>query len=228
MKPLPFTIKEIIRMERKTLSICVFPDTSIVVKIPLTVEEKEVEAFISRKSNWIQKQLNYFAQFSKKEALENKNGSSVLYLGRQYQLIIERGGYQQSIKIEKNKIIISILKDKKVDIQKILYTWFTERADIIFREVLDTVMRDFVDAPYPILKIRKLSRRWGSYNTRHEVTLNKILIHAPKLAIRYVLTHELCHFYYRHHNKAFYELLSSKIPDWRNIEKNLEKKLLMP
>ena len=82
------------------------------------------------------------------------------------------------------------------------------------------------DFSMPILKVRKLNKRWGSYLKKHEVILNPLLIHASKQSIDYIITHELCHYYYKTHSSSFYDLLTSKIPEWQDIKNRLENKLL--
>lgn len=56
--------------------------------------------------------------------------------------------------------------------------------------------------------------------------MNFKLIHASKRQIDYVITHELCHIEHPDHSAAFYRLLSSRIPDWKQIKTDLEHSLL--
>jgi predicted metal-dependent hydrolase len=41
-----------------------------------------------------------------------------------------------------------------------------------------------------------------------------------------LLTHELCHLTRTAHDKAFYRLLSSHLPDWQKMKAELERSLL--
>ncbi|MCI2083199.1 MAG: M48 family metallopeptidase [Bacteroidales bacterium] len=52
--------------------------------------------------------------------------------------------------------------------------------------------------------------------------LNTELIKAPRSCIEYVITHELCNLVHRNHTKAFYDLLSEEIPDWKKWKSKLE------
>lgn len=78
----------------------------------------------------------------------------------------------------------------------------------------------------PKLKVRKLNKRWGSYLKNHTIILNPCLVRASKCAINYVILHELCYHYYDKHTKAFYNMLTSKMPDWERISEMLEKQVL--
>lgn len=217
---------ELIRESRKSLSIRVFPDAHVVVKAPLQATDAEIDAFIERKRLWIKKQLIYFHQFHNCEGREIVSGCSILYLGRQYQLIILKN-IQKRVVIENNKIFLyTPLPKNRADIYGFLTEWQQERAIVIFSERLKSVVKLFEDMPVPKLKVRKLAKRWGSYLKSNTIILNPHLIQASKEAIDVVIAHELCHHYYKGHSKAFFNLLSSKIPNWQQIEDKMEQKIL--
>lgn len=218
---------ELIREDRKSLSVRVFPDLRVVVKVPIQASEEEVARFVTKKRSWIKKQLDYFQQFCNCMHLTKLSGSSMLYLGRQYQVIVQKD-LQKYIKIEKNKIVVHVpFIDKDVENQDFLNGWLIERANAVFAERLKAIYAMFDKMPLPSIKIRKLTRRWGSYMRKnHTVILNPCLIQASKSAIDFIIAHELCHYYYKEHNTSFYNLLESKVPNWRQIEAKMEQKIL--
>jgi hypothetical protein len=78
----------------------------------------------------------------------------------------------------------------------------------------------------PKLAIRKMPKRWGSYLSNKKIILNPLLIKASKDCIDYVIVHELCHIKYRKHNKYFFKLQESIIPDWKKTKEKLELRFL--
>lgn len=218
---------ELIKETRKSLSIRVFPDMRVVVKVPQQATDEEVDRFIAKRRLWLKKQLCYFQQFCNCTNITKLSGSSMLYLGRQYQLIV-RKNLQKFVKIEKNKIILNVpFIDKEIENQQVLDEWLNNRAMTIFQERLDAVHAMFDKVVKPKLKLRKLTRRWGSYLRKsNTIILNPCLIQASKSAIDFIIAHELCHYYYKEHNSAFYNLLESKIPNWKEIESRMEQKIL--
>lgn len=76
----------------------------------------------------------------------------------------------------------------------------------------------------PELSIRKMEKRWGTH-FQNTIILNVDLIRAPRECIEYVILHELCHLIHNNHNREFYNLLDSILPDWKKIKVKLEKKL---
>ena len=62
---------------------------------------------------------------------------------------------------------------------------------------------------YNGIKFRKMKRRWGSCDSRHNLTFNTYLITKDKKFIDEVILHELCHTVYFDHSKKFYNLLDN-------------------
>ena len=76
----------------------------------------------------------------------------------------------------------------------------------------------------PVLKTRTIKTRWGTCIAKKGIiTLNKRLIEAPLNCIEYVITHELCHLIHPNHSKAFYEMLTVFMPDWKVRKAILDK-----
>lgn len=217
----------VVKEKRKSLAVEVYPDFTVLVKSPEQAKDFEIKDFVNRKTPWIEKQLNYFKQFNMPEDKFYETGSSALYLGRQYQVIIEKSPLRNIIKVFDNKIYILTPSIQKIDeINHAFQNWFIKRAEIIFNERLNVCMKAFPDLEMPKLKIRKLNKRWGSYLKKHEIILNPALIKASKPSIDYVIYHELCHAYYPNHTDEFYNLLSLKMPNWKKIKEKMELKLL--
>lgn len=217
----------IVREKRKSFAAEVNPDFQVVIKAPNEAPDIAVDDFIRRKTKWIDKQLDYFRQFNRPENSQIVSGCSVLYLGRQYQLIIEKAAWKNAVRVLKNKIyILSSAPQKTDEINAAFQNWLLSRAQNVFSERLAECMKSFPNMTRPELKIRKLKKRWGSYLKKHQIVLNPDLIKASKRSIDYVIFHELCHAFYPDHTAEFYKLLSTKMPDWRNMKEKMELKLL--
>jgi len=98
-------------------------------------------------------------------------------------------------------------------------------AEPIFRERLDCIYSLFKeDIPYPTLKIRKMTSRWGVCNRKNNsVTLNLELIKWDIVYVDYVIVHELSHFVHFNHSKAFWETVSKYCPSYKILRKNLRE-----
>lgn len=68
----------------------------------------------------------------------------------------------------------------------------------------------------PEIKYRKMKSRWGSCAPQTGVlTFNTALAYVPERCAEYVVVHEFSHFVQANHSKAFYEVVSSLLPDWK-------------
>ena len=81
---------KIISEVRKTMSVFVYPNKDVLIKVPLNANQEKIDDFIKRKSDWIQKQLDFFSR-PKVVAVDSlSKGSELFLLGKQYQLIIKK------------------------------------------------------------------------------------------------------------------------------------------
>lgn len=216
---------KVLQENRKTLSIHVLPDSKIVVKAPNKATSSEIENFVKRKQSWIEKQLAYFKEFGAKKTNNNLvSGSEIFYLGKQYRLFVKKSlSLKEYVKVEKYDLVIYSLLPNNQNRNKIIFdNWLNKKQEKQFKQIFDKAFARFQNIPKPELKIRKLSRRWGSFLEKGVVILNPSLIIAPKKCIEYVITHELCHYYHKNHSSAFYSLLGAKLPDWDKTKAKLE------
>ena len=216
---------KVLQENRKTLSIHVLPDSKIVVKAPNKATSSEIENFVKRKQSWIEKQLAYFKEFGAKKTDNNLvSGSEIFYLGKQYRLFVKKSlSLKEYVKVEKYDLVIYSLLPNNQNRNKIIFdNWLNKKQEKQFKQIFDEAFARFQDMPVPELKIRKLSRRWGSFLEKGVIILNPSLIITPKKCIEYVITHELCHYYHKNHSSAFYSLLGAKLPDWDKTKAKLE------
>ena len=113
-------------------------------------------------------------------------------------------------------------------IKKLLLDWYKAKANNYFSKIFDGVWErcNFKNYTKPTLKIREMKTRWGSLSQNDTMTINLNLIKTSKECIEYVIIHELCHLAHHNHNPAFYELLDSKLENWKERKHKLELSLI--
>jgi predicted metal-dependent hydrolase len=215
---------QLIKQDRKTLSLTVTPDLRIIVKCPFKAESERIEAFLQKKWFWLEKQLSFFKKYQRKTyEKEYVSGEGYLYLGRQYKLII-RKGKEDSVSLTRGQLIVlttKLVTDGKRN-KKLVDTWFAEKTNLIFQDRFTEMLSLFDYKNTPKLSVREMKKRWGSFLNQDKIFLNPKLIHTSKDCIDYVIVHELCHMKYKNHNKKFYELLNKKYLGWEKIKEKLE------
>lgn len=227
-KKISFNVK---RKNVKNINLTVKPNLEVSVSANKKVSEEYIKEFVYRKANWIEKKLNYYESIQGENPGEKEyvNGEYFRYLGKQYRLKVFKSS-EEHVKYLRG--YIHLYSSNLDDINKkktLLENWYVERSQIIFKESLQRTheLVKAYDIEFPDLVIRKMKSRWGSCHVnQNKITLNSVLIRAPKDCIDYVVLHELIHFKHANHGKDFYRLLNIIMPDWREKKKLLDELII--
>lgn len=73
------------------------------------------------------------------------------------------------------------------------------------------------------ITIEKNRKRWGSCNTKKEITYHYLIVTLPIELIDYIVIHELCHLHHMNHDRSFWRKVGSIIPDYKLKIKLLEE-----
>jgi hypothetical protein len=63
-------------------------------------------------------------------------------------------------------------------------------------------------------RIKDQKHVWGSCGIDRVVNLNWQLVFAPRTVLEYAVVHELCHLRHRNHDRSFWGLVGTILPDW--------------
>ena len=67
-----------------------------------------------------------------------------------------------------------------------------------------------------IVRVRRMTRKWGSCSTKGIVTLAEDLAHQRPGFQDFVIAHELLHLRIPNHGKVFKALMNLHVPGWQN------------
>ncbi|MCW2922393.1 MAG: hypothetical protein JWL76_2267 [Thermoleophilia bacterium] len=214
----------VVSERRRTLTIEVHPDASIVVRAPTTTTPEEIQLRVTNRLRWIRKQLEHFREFGIEPLPRSYvRGECHRYLGKQYRLTLAQG--RQSVRIEGDRLrVVCIRPSDPACVEQALHQWYLSRAREEFERRIDSAFHDFEMRGFqrPTLIVRRMRRRWGSHSPSNRITLNLDLIRAPRRCIDYVIVHELCHLADRSHGEEFTRLLGVLMPDWQDRKRALE------
>lgn len=208
---------------RKTLEISVMPNSAVQVRAPQGATLKAIAQKVQKKAPWIVEKQDWFAKFPKAPPpRQYLGGETHLYMGRRYRLKIEKGNCRE-VKIDGGFIRVVSADVRPAIVKNLLDEWLRERAKAQFEKVFQACIARFSPSSATVrLQIRDMKTRWGSLSKGGLLTLNIKLIAASKECIEYVVVHELCHLKYPNHDKKFYRLLETRLPDWEKRKNKLE------
>jgi len=212
---------------RRTLSIMVHRDGRIVVRAPLRTSRRTIHEFLEYKSAWIAGKRTAFAMRPTLPAPVYADGATHRYLGADYRLQVARGARGRGY-LEDGCIHLPCRDDDAQIIEQRLYAWYRQQAEAVFAQRLAHCWPAFAALGLrpPDMRIRRMKSRWGSMTRRRVMTLNLALIRAPVACIDYVVIHELCHLRHHNHSPAFYSMMDTILPDWRQRRQGLEGLIL--
>ncbi len=211
---------------RKTLSIDIHPDLSVVVTAPTNTEDVAVEQKMHKRASWIVQQQRFFENYLPTiPPRRYVSGESHRYLGRQYRLRVQKGA-QESVQMARGQINVYLEDPSSHARVKLMVTqWFRQRAKVIFQELFDAMLlkSERTGVTASTFELRRMKNRWGSCTSDGKILLNPDLVIAPKMCIEYVIVHELCHLKEHNHSPGFYRLLQSLMPDWEQRRERLNR-----
>ena len=123
------------------------------------------------------------------------------------------------IKEKENWIKKTLEKNQNKEEKEKLYT--DEEFKAIVENTANELIKETGLVPNKI-RIRDIKYAWGSCSVNKNITINYQLIKYSKQAIRYVILHELCHIKYMNHSKDFWNLVSTYMPNYKEVKREFK------
>jgi predicted metal-dependent hydrolase len=211
---------EVVRSRRRTLGIEITPECEVVVRAPFRAADWRIRRLVSDKSAWILKHIQRISQVQVHR--EFTSGEPFPYRGVCYPLRIGLNGALSRVEIIDGQLMAMVAPGDndalKVSVRVALYAWyFTQSRNVLSQRT--TELATWTGLMPARLGIRNQVHRWGSCSAKNCLNLNWKLIMAPPEVADYVILHELCHIKEHNHSRAFWELLSSFVPDCKERRK---------
>ena len=197
----------LIRSDRRSLSLQLTADGSVVARAPRRMSEKRVVAFVREKRGWIEEKQ---ALARKRDALyapvELKDGAALPYLGGSLTLRFTR---VRAPKREGETLLLPPGADEET-----LRRWLREEARSLI-EPRAASYASLMGLEYAAIRITSAQTRWGSCSGKNSLNFTWRLAMCAPEAIDYVVVHELSHIRHKDHSRAFWALVERWCPDWR-------------
>mgnify|MGYP001430072983 CR=1 FL=1 len=192
---------------RKKLAIQMDAMGRITVKAPNDTRDEVIEQAVKQHEQEILKRLQAIAkaQAVPKTRVYQDEGK-FLHLGRYYalqELIDTEGLSEEELRLNLRKFYFASCKKVIAERIKPYQTMLKVKPKSI----------DIVES----------ATKWGSCSSSKKLTFNYRLAMAPLEVIDYVIIHELCHLTHMNHDRSFWRLLGSIMPDYKDKEAYLAR-----
>jgi len=215
---------------RKTVSIRIGRE-GVIVRAPRALSKRRIAELVQTKAHWIiEKYDELKSQEPDTAKIGYEDGCPVLYRGHQLTLKLVDGramglsASQGEVWVENNQIKMALCEPSKGAIEHLLEQWFRYEARNRIEERVRyyTSHYDFGKRVNRIT-IKDQKSRWGSCSTRCNLNFNYRLIKAPDEVLDYVVVHELCHLLHMNHSSAFWNAVSTILPEYNQCKEWLRK-----
>lgn len=198
---------QIIRSDRKTLSISIDARGRLVVRAPLRYSDERIFSFLEKKRGWIDKQRKKLATRPAYTTPVYLNGFSFPLLGRTATVRLYDGD-KVLLQPQTGELFVPTLESGKK-----LVDFLKKTAKTVFLELASEWAKR-MKTSYPKLTVTSAKTRWGSCSGNNALHFSFRLLYAPKEAIEYVIVHELAHTFHKNHGAGFWKTVEKFMPDY--------------
>lgn len=191
------------KSKRKRIVISIEDNAEVVVKIPRNTDLSLVGRFVESKRKWIAEQKNKKLEEIRKVDSLIKRKSVQIY-GEE--LLVKYSDKTKKI-IRTNREIV--FPEKYIEnVDRHIKKYLKELADDIITQRL-RFYENATGIRSSNFSIKSFKRKWGSCNSKNELSFNFRLIMLKPEIIDYVIIHELCHIREFNHSSRFWSLVVS-------------------
>ena len=218
----------LLRSRRRTVSLQVNPDLSLLMKAPPETPEPFLRDFLERRRPWVERHVARMTRI-KAAAPTWEDGGRLPFLGAELALVVVAGS-RASARISGASVLATIRDPSSPEeVRAAVERLYAREAAARFPAMVEACLaraakRGF---PRPLLRVRTMRSRWGSCDASSGIiTLNARLLRFRIEVIECVIMHELAHFRYRSHGPRFYSLLAELCPQYESLQAELSEMFL--
>jgi len=225
---IPYAVRYSDRARHKR--IVVTPDhVEVVVPTGTPLEgDGGIEAFVHTKRRWMFDATREVAAKQGKLLTQHyASGAKLQYRGRWLMLDVESAAVNEVFVTCKSKFHVVVPQQltgtaKHKAVQTAFTEWLKDRADRDLQHFTRQHATQLNVQPKGA-RLSDTKHAWGTCGKDGIIRVHWRLIQAPKVAMEYVVAHELAHLKHRNHSPAFWRKLAEAMPNWVEAKAMLER-----
>lgn len=208
---------KLIRSKRKSVVIGI-RDGNVTVKAPLRTSMEFIEAFVEKKSGWIQKKLQAHAQNA---AVFGRiiDGSQMLYHGKT--LDITPSDAVKRVALRQNALLVPQKYFLSDSIASAVKNFYKRTAACELGERL-LLLSQAAGLTFNEFSLTNAKTKWGSCDGNCNIKLNWRLLMLDDELRDYVMIHELVHTLHHDHSAVFWNDVKKYVPNLTAVKKRLK------
>jgi hypothetical protein len=218
---IPYQLKRSSR--RRTLALQV-GQQGLTVLAPLYLEKSQIDAFIRKKSTWIEQHLQQ--QQHRPQQGYPVSGEQLMLRDQSLRLRVVDDTVS-AVTLEGQTVWVQLTRRIKAENRQkhvlgLLEDWYQQEAQRYFGLRLSH-WSQVMGLSWRQLVIKGWQTKWGSCHSDGTISLNWRLLMAPDWVSDYVIVHELAHLRQMNHSPAFWSLVAEYYPHWKEAKLYLKQ-----
>lgn len=199
---------QIVYSDRKTVSLTVERDSSVIVRAPKGLSEEKIRQAVESKKIWLYEKINHKQKYPSQTARkEFVSGETLLYLGKNYRLEVTSNEVP-GVRFHSG---FFISRCHRAIAPQMLRDWYIERAHIKLPPKASS-FAESLGVEFNKVLVSDLKYRWGSCTPKNNLNFNWRIMKAPIFVIDYLIVHELAHLLESNHTPKFWNIIAIQVP----------------
>lgn len=197
----------LVRSDRKSLSMRIERNGTIVVRAPYSVSESTIATFVDSHQDWALRKIAELQNFY----LDLRDGAEIFLFGSKY--LIRTG----KSNIAEHEIFLPPANRSSAFIRLV------KKFALEVLTVLTGKLAHLYSFSYHKVRISSARGRWGSCSYNKDISYSFRIAFLTPYLCEYIIIHELCHTRHFNHSKDFWKEVEHILPDYKERLKALKK-----
>lgn len=203
---------------RKRLGL-VMADSGVEVRIPERCAARHGHRFLQENIHWVRTQLLRARQRAA-EVPQHRFafGEYFPWLGRQLPLLRAARATQAGIDSHGIRLYTRYREPDAAQLKAALQRLY-QREALALLTGRSRELAGRLGLAFSSVRVRRTRSKWGHCTLRGELQYNWLVCLAPEAVVDYLVAHEVCHLRHHNHSRAFWQLVASACPDYRELRR---------
>ena len=194
----------------RTMRLVVAPGRPPEAVVPTRTRHRTVDEFLRANQHWLAGKLAALRMAAQRPPVFPLQPGRIWVAGDPVTVVCEPNG-RVATAMHGGQLVVS---GAVTDVGAAVDRWYRREARRRLTEAADR-RAPALDVRVRAISVRDQRTRWGSCSPEGRLSFSWRLVVAPPSILTYVVLHELCHLREFNHSQAFWQLVESIRPDWR-------------
>lgn len=217
-KNISYTLKR--SSKRRSIGLRI-DDRGLTVSVPLRASESWLHSVLQDKAQWVVQKLDGW-QSKKRPDIRWAHGERIPFRGEEFVLHLAPRARGADAQLHGETLQVPVGADAEAArIEKAVALWYRKEAMRVFEECA-AYFAPLMNVSPQEIKLTSATTQWGSCTVHGVVRLNWQLVKMQLHLIDYVVVHELAHLVEMNHSPAFWRVVESVCPDYKQCRAELK------